>query len=374
MTPTQRILFGSFIRDAGIPSRFPLFSESHFNSFVQKAGGNYNLYCAISRYDYPDYYCDKILYDFDASWDGLFDIDAEPPEKFRLLRDDNDLAEKFLGEVVEEAKKLTRASIEEDIPVIGVFTGKGIHIYQLYQEEKNPRKQLQSTANRYKEELNLNHLDPKPIGDVMRISRIPGSQRMWERGSDRIPCPIYTIPLTVSDLLSMTPEWLLKNSYGPSTVSFDIPSEKPTMQIFDDYLRTGLSIPQQEFDPETATIDDEFLEWYIKRVVKMPCVSERALTNSPSHEIRLNFAIHLFNSGLTPNSVLGIISQLGWKDFDRKTTEKQLKQIYRRGYSEWSCQTMRGSEGETGLCVRSENPRECPVYGWNNTDGCRWRK
>lgn len=367
MTPMQDELFGKFPRDAGIPIRFPLFSSDHFESFIEKSGGRNNLYCSIARYDHPDYYTDKIFFDFDASWDGLFGVGVNPPEKFEILRKDPRLADKFLGEVIEESKRLVQKSSEEDIPVAGAFTGKGIHVYQFYQEEKYPREEMLSTANRYKEELQLEHLDPKPIGDVMRISRIPGSQRIW----NGVRCPLFTTPLTASDMLQMDAEWLLELSESPSTVSVDIPEDRPQMEVYDDYLNSfGRNISQQEFDPSEAGINDEFLEWYIKRVVKMPCISERALTKGPNHEVRLNLAIHLFNAGLSKNTILGIISQLNWDDFDREYTKKQLNQIQRRGYTEFSCRRMR----DEGLCIHHEDPRECPTYGWKNDEGCRWKE
>lgn len=371
MTPMQELLFGEFPRDAGIPTRFPLFSKNHFDSFVEKAGGKYNLYCSISRYDHPHYYCDKILYDFDASWDGLFDIEANPPEKFEILREDSRLAQQFLGKVVSESKRLVKKSLDDSIPVVGCFTGKGIHVYQLFREKRNPRDEMYSTANKYKEELGLETLDVKPIGDVMRISRIPRSQRVWERGDSSVPCPLYTTPLSEDDLLSMDPEWLLEVSQFRTRIDVEPPHSRPIMEVHEDYLRrTELDIPQQDFDSEASGIDDEYLEWYVKRVVQMPCVSKRALTRSPSHEVRMNFAIHLFNSGLGPDEVLGIIKKLNWRNFDRGTTRKQLNQIYRNGYSEMSCRTMQ----DYGLCVHSENPGKCPAYGWKNRDGCRWRE
>lgn len=367
MTPTQEALFGKFPRDAGIPSRFPLFSRGHFKSFMEKSNGRHNLYCSIARYDYPDYYCDTVFYDFDAGWDGLFSVGDTPPEKFRKLREDSSLAEEFLGDVIEESKRLVSESLSQEIPVLGVFTGKGLHIYQFYQEKKHPRKEMLSTANKFKEELNLDHLDPKPIGDVMRIARIPGSRRMWD---DR-KCPLFTTPLTPSEVLEMDAEWLLSTSSEPRRVSIGIPDERPEMQVYDNHLRTTVSNKtRDDFNPAEVGIEDEFLEWYIRRVVKMPCVAERALTKDPDHYTRLNLAIHLFNVGLSKKSVFDIISQLNWRDFDREETKKQLNQIYRRGYQEFGCKRMRDEE----LCVHSDNPRECPTYGWRNAGECRWNQ
>lgn len=366
MTPTQKVLFGSFIRDVGIPPRFPVFSESHFDSFMEKCSGKHNLYCSISRYKHPSYYSDKIFYDFDADWDGLFDVKTNPPEKFEILRESPSLAREFLGEVVADSKRLVKRSLEEDIPVVGAFTGKGVHVYQLYQEEEYPREEMLSTANKYKEELGLETLDPKPIGDVMRIARIPGSQRIW----NEVPCPLFAVPLTSAEMLEMDAEWLLSISESPRTLDTISVGERPKMTVYDDYLHSyGRNIPQQEFSPDEVGIGDDFLEWFIRRVVKMPCVSERALSRNPNHEVRLNLAIHLFNAGLSRKSVLDIISRLRWEDFSRETTKKQLNQIYRKGYTEFGCRRMQ----DEGLCVHHENPRECPSYGWRSGDECKWK-
>jgi DNA primase large subunit len=93
----------------------------------------------------------------------------------------------------------------------------------------------------------------------------------------------------------------------------------------------------------------------------MPCMVQRILQPNPEHEVRLNVAVMLFNVGMTPEDVTNIYGQLGWVDFDRNVTKNYLKDIYRSGYSDMSCRTLRE---EKLLCVQ-DDPSDCSCYGWS---------
>lgn len=364
MTPLQRLLFGSFPRKVGTPVKFPVFSEEHFDRFYEKCNGRKNVYCTISRITPKGAYCDKISYDFDA------DIDFEmTPEIFQEMRDDPSFAEEVLGEVISDVKRLIRYSTKEDIPVVGVYSGKGVHVHQLYREEFEPKNQLISTANRLKDELELETLDEQPIGDVVRIVRVPNAHRVY----DGEKCDVRCIPLSAREMGRMSAEWLLQQSTRPKP--FDVSSvlskraQRPEMRTYDDYLHSeGYVSPYREIDADGHTVSGDGLEWLIRDLIKMPCVYERVLSNNPDHTIRHQFAVMMFNIGFRPREVLHVIRKLNWVDFNRKETKKQLKQIYKSGYSDRSCRTLMSK----GFCTRLDNPKDCPTYRWRNGN-CEWK-
>lgn len=368
----SRVLFGRFPREAGIPRRFTLFSEDHFDDFLDRAAEHsHNTYATLAHFD-PVPRCDKVSFDLDSpakagtgsagDWDHP-DIPshAGDSEVIDLMRADPDLADEVLGPVVEDMRELAAESIADDIPTVGVYTGFGIHVHQLYQETRNPREEMLTTANKFADELDLASLDRKPVGDVKRIMRIPNAQRF--DGDE--PCGLWTIPLSAEEMRGFGPQDLLEWSSTPrhsfSRAALAARHSRPEMTVHEDYLyQSGYTAPQRPLEED---IDHDLhgeAEYWVRQYIAMPCVRERALQPDPDHKTRLQVAIHLFNAGCSPERTLEIIRGLNWSDFDTKTTRKQLKQIWNHGYADASCSTMR----EEGYCVRLDDTLGCETYGW----------
>jgi hypothetical protein len=128
---------------------------------------------------------------------------------------------------------------------------------------------------------------------------------------------------------------------------------------------------QKEVDESVLGEDesDEYLEFLLKELLHMPCMYERIQQPEPDHRIRQNFAVMMSNLGFSKSEVHDFIQRIGWVDYDYETTDHQLKQIYRRGYSDMTCASLR----KKGLCTVTEDdkdpqveePVECPTYGWS---------
>lgn len=371
----QKELFGRFPRTVGSPHQHYVHSEGEFDLFTESVEGEYNAYSSLSWLTSSGLVCDKVSYDLDSPEKESAFPDSTPGDaRIRLMREDSELSNAVLGPVCEDAQRLAEASRYDSIPTMGVFSGLGLHIHQFYEPEVTPKEKMETTALKYIDVCDLQTADPVPVGDARRIMRIPNMPRVYNpepqvnEGVRRV-CDLWTIPLTRSELETVTPKELLSRSEGPrdninaGSFIFDSRSE---MQYYESYSSKNprkrvenIESPDLEVDTEGMT--DDGIEWLLKDLLKMPCMYEGLLQPNPPHEIRRNCAVLLFNAGLVPDEVEELYSQLGWVDWNREVTRKQLQHLYRNGYSDMNCKSIQ----RLGYCTRTDNPKECPTHGWS---------
>lgn len=380
MDAVQRELFGTFPRRVGTPSQHWVFNQAQVEVFLDGAEGTYNPYATMSRLD-PVWdtensafraTCDKVLFDLDGDKEAFPDGVKTDDEKVAAMRGDPDVADAVLGEACEDAQELVRASHDDGIPVLGVFSGLGIHVHQLYKPTRDPKVAMTTCAAKYIEELDLQTADWKVVGDPPRICRIPNCRRVTMPGPDHHiepgrPTGVWTVPLTGDELRSVDPQTLLALSTEPRVPDELYTRERPQMPVWEEY-KDGVEkadLPAQPLDQRTADLDEDWVEDLLWDLVQMPCVVERLLQPNPEHIIRFQGAVLLFSVGLEPNDVLGIFGSLGWVDYDPTVTGKHLNHIYENRYSDMSCRSLR----EERLCTRQEEPSSCSCHGWSGGDG-----
>lgn len=375
MDTIQRELFGRFPRSVGNPHQWIVHSPEELEVFLDYNNGSRNCYSSICYFPPGKVVGDKVSYDLDSPKKdtGFYDVEGDHI-KVEIMRDEPDKADEVLGNVCDEAGHLAKESMKNGIPVVGVFTGMGIHVHQLFQEEENPMDAITSTAMKVIDDLNLDTVDGVPVGDVQRIMRIPNCQRIHVEGlyeeKERVPCDLFTVPLSSEELIEFGPQELLEISKGPREIDLEYLPDRPEMRIFDDYLdehvqqreSRNLEIGMDEFE-------DEEVAQMAKKLLKMPCMYERVIQPNPGHEVRRNLAVMLFNIGFDVDQAEAFIRRLKWRDFNPKITKKQLQHIWKNGYADMSCRTMQTK----GLCTRQEDPHSCPTYGWSG-GSAEWRK
>jgi hypothetical protein len=285
-----------------------------------------------------------------------------------------------LGEGFRDASELAQRAIEDELPLIGVFSGMGMHVHLLYQETDEKLKQkLGTTARKYVGDLNLGTADPKVglNGDQKKVVRIPNFERIeiTDGGATVRPCSVFTIPLTREELADgLTPTEALEMAREPRRIDPDIVDERPEMKVHDHYVSDFEEAEQEDRKEvqESVLSDDDsdgLLAFWLKEWLKMPCMYERVQQPEPDHRIRQNFAVMMFNIGFSKEEVHNIIQRIGWVDYDYETTKHQLDQIWRRGYSDMTCASIR----KKGLCTVIEEGKDpevddhvdCPTYGWS---------
>lgn len=368
MDDPQRQLFGRFPRAVGSPEQHIVHSEGEFDIFTSTVLGRRNAYSSLSWFQLDGtVICDKVSFDLDAPKDEYFDVERDD-KRIEMMRWDLDLADKVLGKVCEDARKLADALLDWGFPVMGVFSGFGIHIHALTQPEENPAENMGSTARYWRDQLGLPTLDHKPIGDEQRIMRVPNMKRVHlddvlDRDATRYDCDLWTVPLTGEELAEITPEWLLELSEVPRPDVTVGATERPDMPLYDDYTRDQRAVTMRPDRPSVeGEIADDDVDWYIKELLQLPCMYENILLDpEPPHEVRLNSAVLMFNIGMTPDEVLEVFAAIGWSDWDRSVTRQQLEHAYRKGYSDMSCETLR----KEGFCTRQEEPENCETFGWS---------
>lgn len=362
MDEVQKLLFGSFSRAVGNPHQWFVHSERQMDAFINANDGENNIYASISHYTADGVaVTDKIALDFDSPRkETSFPFTEAEDEKIDMMRQDLDLADEVLGNVLDEVKEVVEWCQERGIPTMGVFTGFGIHLHLLYEEVIYPKKQLTSTAVKIQEELDLNTLDRVPIGDVHRIMRIPNCHRMYNSRK----CYIRTIPISPEELLNWEVDDLLDESIDGRVPEIPV-NGRPEMEVYEEY--TGSSNQNIHREPielnDSVKLEDDYVEWLLKEALTLPCMWKRIMQPNPSHQVRRNAAVMLFNYGMEPEEVLNIFRRLNWVDWDKDITKKQLKNIYNNKYADMSCDTLQSQ----GLCVFDKDQREseCPTYEWS---------
>lgn len=385
MDKVQRAIFGPFPRAVGTNQangqirQWVVHTEGEFDVFFDTINGVKNAYASLSHRPVGgNLKLDKVSIDFDTPQkdeeDGWPVFGGETPPQDEIIarmRNDEYIADEVLAPVIDDAQSLVERSLEEEIPVLCVFSGLGIHVHQFYKEKVHPDKQIDTTAKKYVRDMNLATADMGPIGDVKRIMRIPNAHRVHLEMQDGAmigsrPTGVMTIPVLPEELIEMSASELLELATNPRLPDISyLQGDRPEMKTYDDYLDSGgdpEDISQEEMRRmEQPVNEDEFLEYLLKDYLTMPCMYERIQQPEPNHAIRRNCAVLMYNLGLTPGEVVDIFSRIGWRDWDRGVTREQLDQIYRTGYADMSCHRLR----EDGFCVRADRPTDCETFGWS---------
>lgn len=384
MDRAQKAVFGEFPRAVGTNNQqtgqlkqWMVHSEGEFDVFFNTVNGVKNIYSSISWEPIGgDLKLDKVSVDFDTpqkedDWPVFGGEEPPADEIVARMRNDEYVADEVLAPVLKDARDMVERSVENEVPVLCVFSGFGIHVHQFYKPKDNPDKQIDTTGKKYVRELNLTTADMGPIGDVKRVLRVPNAERVHvEIGTDGVlrtrPCSLYTIPLLAEEIMELTASELVDMAMAPRVPELPDLSyrNRPEMKTYDDYLQSGdlKDVEQKDMRKvEEPVQDDEFLAYMLKDYLKMPCMYERIMQPEPDHAVRRNCTVLLYNLGLEPREVIEIYARIGWSDWDRSITRTQIENIYKNGYADMSCRTLRIE----GFCTRADDPTSCPTFGWS---------
>ena len=361
MDAIQTELFGKFPRFVANPSQWAVFGEGTFDMFLESNEGEANCYSRISRYGRDgSLMLDEVFLDLDGDVSsGMTDT-----ELVGQLRRSDSFRNNVLGPVVDDVRKIAQLCKEESIPVVGVYTGKGVHIHALFEERANPQEAYSSRQQWFVSECDLDTFDEQVNGDMKRLCRVPNCRRYDEKLDSSTD--LWTVPLSRQEMLSLTALELVEWSKQKRMIPVPGESRPPFLQA-PDYGGQSYEVEEvEQMDKGEIAPVNEKMEAWLKDVVQLPCMYERLQTRNPAHYVRLNSAVLMFNAGMSVSEVVSVFSQLGWHDFDRKVTRKHLKQIKRRGYVSMSCANLQSK----GLCVykRGERADECPHYGYSGGD------
>lgn len=401
MDQAQTLLFGEFPRAVGVTTpgykdmemrQYLVHSEQEMDEVIAKTSGKRNLYASLSayqpvkvdgRFEGSAVVADKVSFDFDSpakmtdeerkqygedektpTWSSPMIPDhASDMEVVKMMRDDDEVREEVLGDVCYNARELATECIDRDVPIVGVFSGFGIHVHQLREPTRSrPGDKMLSTCSQWVSKLKLSCADERASGRPFRIMRLPNTERVCHdsgRGTG-----IYQIPLSASELAQIDSEELMTLSSSPRPKIGSEPRERPEMKVQEDYLGPGYEegVGQEKMRPvPDQTMAEGFYVELIKDIVQMPCVYERAIGRNPPNDVRVKLGIMLLNAGYSVDEANDLIEKLNWVDYSKKVTRYQLKSLKKSGKGDWSCRTMQAK----GLCTRADEKMDCPTYGYN---------
>lgn len=362
-----RQLFGDFPRSVGTPLQHMVHSWGEFELFCERIVGKRNAYSSLSWYP-GRALCDKVSFDLDSPMkSAAFPSEMRDDRRIDWMRADPEQAEAVLGSVCYDARKIAERAISEDIPVLAVFYGFGLHVHLLHEPTAEPKAKIDSTVSKWTEELNLETSDSATQKDQeARIMRIPNMKRVHDPSAGQgpientVPCDLWTVPLRRRELAEVTPGDLMDLSLYPRPSIRAESGVRPTMEFHEEYYDVNPKSEIQEESREVgmSTVDDEGLDWLLRELLQMPCMAERIQQRNPEHMVRQNSAVLLFNAGMTPEEVVDLFSRIGWVDWNRSKTEYFVNYAWRRRYSDMSCESIQ----RQGLCVREDD--ECNCRGW----------
>lgn len=378
MLNSHKILFGRFPRTVaagkgGTLSQHCVHSESEFDLYFNTNRPKNNIYGNISRFRYDMRLINgNFAFDFDAPLkDSIFDEEDTDRDKIQKMRLDEELTQKVLGIVWSDVQSLVEKCVEEDIPVMTVFSGLGVHCHVLFQEQVNPFKEKLTTSKWLIEECDLKTHDRKVMKDMKRVLRIPNSQRIDEGG----PCGTWCIPMSESEVLNNDVHGVLQRSAFPKDIEYHDRykmENRPKMQVHESVDIDDREV--QNIEVEDRDVENEVpnnVEYIVETCIPLPCIRERVLQSNPDHRVRFSAAAHLLQAGFHPDEVIEILSKIGWVDFDQEITSGQVYNIYNNGYSPISCSSLQTH----GLCVYDEmideysnDPTDCETYGYNSSE------
>lgn len=365
MDEAQKTLFGELPRFIGNPEQWVVWNEDHFDIFLDKNEGQNHCYSRIGWISRTGaVMLDKVFLDLD----GDAPDDMTDTALVRNLRGDVAFREKVLGDVVDDVRSVAELCFEESIPVMGVYSGKGVHLHLLYEVRENPTDQLASNQDWLVDECDIDTFDPQVRGDTKRLCRVPNCRRYDEMINEATD--LYTVPLSRSEMRDLTVDELMDWSHSPRQIKSPGGSRPPYMVRegygIDDGSGHKMQVNQQPVGEGTdAELIEQHEEW-VSDVLQMPCLAERIQTRNPSHTVRTHAAVVMMNAGLSNSDIMTVFRKMSWHDWDPDVTRYQLKKIRRKGVNSISCSSMI----EKGLCVYGQDERseECDLYGYSGGD------
>lgn len=344
-------------------------SESELELFIEHNKQDKNLYFNIARMrEDKRPVIASVPFDFDSPMkEAAFEEGTSDTEKIRRMREDDDLAYKILGDVWDDVQSLVQECWNQNIPVITVFSGLGVHAHILYQERVDPVEAKVTTSEHFIQECNLDTYDRQIVSDTKRILRIPNSQRVDRDGSSNAFC----IPMTELEVLNNSLIDMLERCSSPKSIPHHSRYEmqnRPRMQVYEDIDYDESSVGSVELDDSSEEMSDD-VEYIVRNCIPVPCIRERFLSRNPKHMVRFSGVVHLYQAGFSPIEVQNIIAEIGWIDYDRGITEKMTENIWKNNYSELPCSKLQS----LGLCVMGsefekfgDEVEDCETYRYTS--------
>ncbi len=311
---TTLSLFPTYPRDVGIPHRSVIHNQQEFQTFFDINNGIYDCYVAL--YD-QTYTIDKLFFDLDY---------------FKSL-----LIGKYLYYVWYE---------EIGLPVIPVLSGrKGVHLYIKTKKYKNENidetKELMRKAAFGLLWLAVSHfpkeVDTSVLGDVRRITRIPGSKRppKNENYCTYLPPDFYDFDSKNLKSFLHKPHYYDYKINKRPKLNIEEFADFNIQKYFPDIERLTFGSKHNtftEFDNEGSVVAPWNLINYLKPLIR-ECLLHHIVRANPGHYVRLATTFELLQI-FDVEQVVSLYKKIGWYDWNEDYTRYQVaKAVGNKPYS-----------------------------------------
>jgi hypothetical protein len=268
-----------------------------------------------------------------------------------------------------DAQELSTYCFQEyEIPAYIVYSGsKGYHGYVPFEPQwftlEEGAKLIRAVQTELVNKVRLRTADPKIIGDIRRLCRIPNTKHVSQHG---LVNGRYCMPLDFEMLYEMTHEEIVQLSYAPPKVSWYYTEGLPPIDAF----LFMFEIEQEQklistFKGREVTYrnyDDKF----IVNLFPDMCIHNDLLSRNPRAITRFYVVVFCKEVlGWSINSIINFLHSLNMIDYDVYKTTYHVDYIYaRRGYKHLPSCEKRQLEG---ICVG----KSCPKYKDLNTGSPR---
>jgi hypothetical protein len=203
------------------------------------------------------------------------------------------------------------------------------------------------------------YADPRVIGDVRRLCRIPNTRRI---NSSRISIGKWCIPLDPERYLDMDikevmdlikkPNYNIRYNFDEPTSTLD---EYNDVDIDMDNFKSVYNFNKHDYEEGELSSRSVHVYW-LKKLIKRPCIYKLLVTSNPPDFVRLAAVIQLKVQGISKKRVLLYFSALNWFDWDEMISDYHISSIYAK---ENIKPVSRKKMEEYGLC---ENCNICSNY------------
>ncbi len=342
-------LFGKTPREIGNPYRWQINSIEEIEHFTQNNNGIHNCFVSI----YPsNFLIDKIFFDYDYGKRVLGD--AQETVEWMLDRK-YEVIPLASGDKGFHLYMKTKPTIYGNQSKIFLTRATFAIIKEIFGEVKSERIKLGNKKVRIlRNKDRIIAPDPKVIGDIKRLGRIPNTFRPPGNCN-------YCTYLPPEEFLNMTERDIAKHIKSTHTYPLsDYQKENKIYPLLTDFEYDFVDeIEHEDWLPflSDRTIPSNpnlFLEGILR-----PCLYKNICTIHPDHDVRLATTIDLLRAKYDESFILNLYSTLGWEDFEEEETLLQIKSciehkdngILKLKYERYSCSKLRELKIPEVCCI-----------------------
>lgn len=343
--------FARFPRTVGNPIQTIIYDFDSLLLFFRLNNGKFPVYTSSNSYwDFDVYgnptnvYYEKLFFDLDV--DTGYDVET---------------AHKDCQRIAEFCK-------DNKIPFISSFSGNGFHFYVYFKPkirtiDSKLTQEIRAVAGYLKKELKLKTAN-LVVAEPRRMVRIPLSRYVTGKEIDGWTKKDRScIPLTYDQLMNNKLSDIKILSKHPTLLSQPYKQEGNKIKLKDFIKNYDINVKvssysgrKYEVNHDESTVEftsyeqDQFFQ-ILDRILPLPCLSRMLRNKNPPHFIR--FSACAFLTKVIPlQEALNLFDKIAhdakWNDRHNKIIrESQIKNIYAKGYTEYSCEEL----VKLGVCV-----------------------